>query len=444
MRRLLQAGLVLVILSSLLVPFVSTPPPLAAAPARRGPRGPLAQPANLPPYAPDEVLVAFQPGVRAETVAQAVGARVQSQIQGLGVHVLKVPQGAVEATLRSLERNPLVEFAEPNGMVYAFLTDPNDPYDNTGAPNCYMGSDFNWHCQWAWGVLQAYQAWDTWRGSPTVKVAVVDTGIDIAFASGLPNNTPHEDLGAACGNSYTVVSWVRGESGIDDNGHGTHIAGIVGACTDNAKGTAGANWYVHLIGEKVLAWYGGGTWSQVASGIRDAADRGARVINLSLGGSSGSRTLERAVNYAWNRGAVLACAAGNSGNTARSYPAYYTNCIAVAATDPGDNRASWSTYGSWVEVAAPGVDILSTVQDQFEWCYLCWGEGYFEGYDALSGTSMATSFVSALAALLWAEGECTTNTCVRNRIENNTDPVNGSFVTKGRINFLKALSATGP
>ncbi|MBI3976459.1 MAG: S8 family serine peptidase, partial [Armatimonadetes bacterium] len=145
--------------------------------------------------------------------------------------------------------------------------------------------------------------------------------------------------------------------------------------------------------------------------------------------------------YAWNKGAVLVCAAGNSGTTAATYPAFYTNCLAVAASDPNDARPSWSTYGSWVEVAAPGLGILSTMQDTFEWCSLCWLYGYFEGYDTLSGTSMATSVVSGLAALVWASGKCGTNACVRSRIENNTDPVPGGYVSKGRVNFFKALNA---
>lgn len=147
------------------------------------------------------------------------------------------------------------------------------------------------------------------------------------------------------------------------------------------------------------AW-GVTTGTPVASGIRWAADRGAKVINLSLGGGP-SRTVQRAVSYAWNAGAVLVCAAGNSGTSQRTYPAAYPNGIAVAATDQNGRKASFSSYGAdWVDGAAPGVNIVSTMQDNWSWCSLCWGEGYYEGYDALSGTSMATPFVAGLAALV--------------------------------------------
>ncbi|HEY8152312.1 MAG TPA: S8 family serine peptidase, partial [Vicinamibacteria bacterium] len=219
--------------------------------------------------------------------------------------------------------------------------------------------------------------------------------------------------------------------------------GTIGACSNNATGVAGANWAVQLMGVKVLDYSGSGSLSAVASGIRWSADNGAKVINLSLGTSSPFKTLERAVNYAWNKGSVLACAAGNDGTGARTYPAAYTNCISVAATDENDAKADFSNYGaSWVDVAAPGVNILSTMQDQWDWCFLCYGYGYLEGYDALSGTSMATPHVAGLAALVWARGECTTNTCVRAKIESTADPIpgTGTYWKYGRVNYLSAVN----
>src|SRR5262249_19318588 len=192
---------------------------------------------------------------------------------------------------------------------------------------------------------------------------------------------------------------------------------------------------------------GSGSLSAVASGIRWAADNGAKVINLSLGTSSPFRTLERAVNYAWNKGAVLACAAGNAGTSAKTYPAAYTNCISVAATDQNDLKADFSSYGAdWVDVAAPGVQILSTMQDQFDWCFLCYAYGYFTGYDALSGTSMATPHVAGLAALVWARGQCTTNACVRSKIESTADPTGGrgTYGRYGRVNYRAAVNGRPP
>jgi len=428
-RRSVHAVLAFLIVALILLPQA------AAGPRSRS----TARPPVLGPYVPDEVLVKFRPGINADTTARAVGGRVHERIEGLDVHLLKVAEGTVEATLRALRSNPLVEFAEPNGYVRAFLN-PDDPYDDPAS--CpYQSSDGSFTCQWFWAKVQAYAAWDVTTGNCT-NVAVVDTGIDVGylFDPFAPDYTPHPDLHEPACSPTLIKSYVSGESGNDDHGHGTHIAGTIAARTNNGVGIAGASWKTRLIGVKVLNWYGSGSWAQVANGIRYAADNGAKVINLSLGGSTGSRTLRNAVDYAWNKGAVLVCAAGNGGNTAASYPAFYTNCLAVAASDQNDNRPSWSTYGSWVEVAAPGESIFSTMQDTFEWCSLCWLYGYFEGYDTLSGTSMATSVVSGLAALIWASGLCSTNSCVRSRIQSTADPVAGGWVVYGRVNFLKAVT----
>jgi len=437
MRRVLHAGLII-----LIVTFFALPP-LSAAP--RNPRG--QGPPSRGPYVTDEVLVQFKADVRPDVAAAAVGARVHGRIEGLGVHVLKVPEGTVDATVRALSNNPLVEFAEPNFYAQAFVNDPNDPYDNPlSCP--YQSSDGSFTCQWYWSTVKAYDAWGVTTGLNTVRVAVVDTGIDVGGVSqfGVPDGK-HPDL-AVCNRTVDLKSYVSGETGNDDNGHGTHVAGVIGACTNvpppNDTGIAGANWNVRLMAVKVLDYSGSGSYSAVASGIRYAADNGAQVINLSLGGSSPSRTLKRAVDYAWSKNSVLVCAAGNSYNSAPSYPARYDHCLAVAATVKNDAKASFSTYGTWVEMAAPGVQILSLIQDTWEWCFLCYWYGYYEGYDSLSGTSMATSVVSGLAALIWSvPGLCSTNSCVRSRIENFADqiPGTGTYWTKGRVNYFNSVSA---
>ena len=377
-------------------------------------------------YVANEVLVAFRLGANPHAVAQGAGARIQMELEGLGVHILTVPEGAVERVVAALSRNPQVEFAEPNGYLQAFAV-PNDP--SLGA-------------QWAWGNVQAYDAWDVTTGSAGVRVAVVDTGIDVGdpdYPWG-PDATGHPDI-VSC-QTPIIKSFVSGESGNDDNSHGTHVAGTIGACTSNGIGVGGVNWAVQLMGVKVLDYAGSGTLTAVSQGIRWAADNGAKVINLSLGTSSRYKTLERAVNYAWNKGAVLACAAGNAATSARTYPAAYVNCIAVAATGPNDAKAAFSSYGaSWVDVAAPGVDIYSTMQDEYTWCFLCYWYGYVEGYDSLSGTSMAAPHVAGLAALIWAKGACTTNACVRSKIESTADPVpgTGTYWAYGRVNFYEAV-----
>lgn len=398
---------------------------LFLASSQTGSGAPFRVPGPRGAFVSDEVLVAFRGGANANAVARAAGGRVEAELDGLGVHVLKVPSGAVERVVGALSRNPQVEFAEPNGYLHAFAT-PNDPS---------LGS------QWGWVNVQAFDAWNVTKGSATVRVAVVDTGIDVGNPNyAFPDYTGHEDI-VSC-QTPIIRSFVSGETGNDDNSHGTHVAGTIGACTDNSVGVAGANWAVQLMGVKVLDWSGSGTLTAVAAGIRWAADNGAKVINLSLGTSSRYKTLERAVNYAWNKGAVLACAAGNAGTSARTYPAAYTNCIAVGATDQNDQKASFSSYGAaWVDVAAPGVSIFSTMQDQWDWCFLCYWYGYQEGYDALSGTSMATPHVAGLAALVWARGSCTTNACVRTKIESTADPIagTGTYWQYGRVNYYNAV-----
>ncbi len=219
----------------------------------------------------------------------------------------------------------------------------------------------------------------------------------------------------------------------DDNGHGTHVAGTVAALTNNDTGGVGANWAVALLAAKVLSASGSGTYAAVANGITWSADRGARCINISLGGYWPSNTLKNAVNYAWNKGAVLACAAGNDGMNWKLYPAAYDRCIAVAASDQNDTKAWFSNWGaSWVDVVAPGVGILSTVLK--------------DKYETWSGTSMATPYVAGLAGLVWARGlarnTCTTASCVRKRIEQNTDTVPGvgTYYKYGRVNYFKAVN----
>lgn len=374
-------------------------------------------------YVPDEVLVSLKPGVSASAVAHSVGARPEQQTL-LGVWVFKVPAGAVPHVVNALSRNPNVEYAEPNGIATITL-DPNDPYDNS---ECYNSSKHGCITQWAWAKVQAYQAWEITTGS-SVKIAVVDTGVD----------NSHPDLPSLVAQKDFVNN---DDSAEDDNGHGTHVAGTIGALTNNGIGVAGANWSVSLLAAKVLDSSGSGSYAAVVNGIVWAADNGAKAINLSLGGTVPSKTLQKAVDYAWNKGAVLACAAGNSGTQAKLYPAAYTNCIAVAATDESDAKASFSNYGAkWVDVAAPGVHILSTMPDTF--VYLNTQYGYYKDYDSLSGTSMATPHVTGLAGLVWAKGVCTSNTCVRSKIETTADPISGTgtYWKWGRINYYKAVSA---
>lgn len=364
------------------------------------------------PSVPGQFVVKFQAGLaQAERarIAKAAGAKMVDRIAALDTDVLEFAslkanpsaQG-VEQTLNALKRNPNVLYAEPN-FIYQINFTPNDP----GLSQ-----------QWAWTTIDAYSAWDVTQGSTSVVVAVVDTGVQRS----------HPDLDAKIVAGYDFVS---GDTAPDDgNGHGTHVAGTAAAETNNGTGGAGTCPNCKIMPVRVLDNNGSGTLTNVANGITWAADNGAHVINLSLGGSGGSTTLSNAVDYAWNKGVFLACAAGNDNTSSPSYPGYYSNCFAVASTNSSDARSSFSNYGSWVEAAAPGESIYSTWLNS--------------GYNTISGTSMATPHVAGLAGLLASQG--LTNAEIRDRICTSADDISGTgtYWTCGRINANQAVNGSSP
>ncbi len=340
-----------------------------------------------------------------------VGVTQIESIERVGIDILKVEKGSVEKKIDELSRDPRVVFAEPD-YIASVLELSNDP----GIVN---------NLQWGMYKVKAAgsgnSAWNYSKGDG-VKVAILDTGID----------QDHEDLSGKIQNNKNCTD----SPTVDDlYGHGTHVAGIVAASTNNSLGVAGLGYNAALINVKVLDDSGSGYYSWITNCITWAADNGARVINMSLGGPSKSKTLENAINYAWNKGVVIVAAAGNSGNSSPTYPAYYTRVIAVAATDSNDNKASWSSYGRWVDVAAPGVSIYSTFPNHR------YTINKSLGYDYASGTSMATPHVAGLAALVWATPYGTSNSSVRKQIEATADKISGTgkYWAYGRINALAAV-----
>jgi thermitase len=353
-----------------------------------------------------QILVRFEPGTtlpQTATIHRQAGGRVKDTIPAIGVQVVTLPARTAAARLRNYATHPLVRYVEPDYIAEVVGT-PNDP----GFGN-----------QWGLHKVEAATAWDTTTGSAGVSIAILDTGVD----------QNHPDL------KDKIVKNVNftGSSTVNDvHGHGTHVAGIAAASTNNGIGVAGLGYASTIMNVKVLGDDGSGSYSWVTNGIIWAADNGARVINMSLGGSSSSRALEDAINYAWSKGAVVVAAAGNSGSSSPFYPAYYTNCMAVAATDSYDRKPSWSNYGSWVDVAAPGVDIYSTLR----------GNNY--GYK--SGTSMASPFVAGLAALVFTtvsddNGNGRLNDEVRATIESTCDDIRVSGIGAGRINAARAVQS---
>ena len=293
---------------------------------------------DKPGYVKGELLVKFKENVSAEEISDThrkLGGKVKSTISGLNVQVIEVNKGVGEM-MSAYAKSGRVEYAEPDYIAYPLT---NDVYfnrqwgmNNTGQQTCNMAGDI---CTTGTpdADIDAPEAWNITTGNSAIKIAILDSGID----------QNHPDLM----NKVVANANFSDSNTVDDlYGHGTHVAGIAAATTGNDTGVAGVGYQAVLMNGKVLNDTGYGAYSWIANGITWAADGGAKVINLSVGNGQRSSTLEAAVNYAWNKGAVVVAAAGNSANPSKTYPAYYTNCIAVAATNNNDVMASFSSYGS--------------------------------------------------------------------------------------------------
>lgn len=317
------------------------------------------------PVETKQMLIGFNTvGAAEQAVLRSYGVQVVKQYSLIPAVFAKVPAQA----LPGLQRNPLVRYIEEDYEVNALQT-----------------------IDWGVKKIKAPAVWDKTTGAG-VKVAILDTGIG-----------PHPDLSVKGG-----ASFVGGDYS-DGNGHGTHVAGTV-AALNNTIGVLGAAYSADLYAVKVLNNGGSGSISGIVSGIEWSVNNGMHIINMSLGSSSYSKTLEDACNAAYAKNVLLVAAAGNSGNSAGtgdnvSYPARYASVIAVAATDSSDRRAGFSSTGPDVELAAPGVGIYST---------------YKNSYSTLSGTSMASPHVAGTAALVKAANPVLTNTQIRQILQSTT------------------------
>ena len=359
-------------------------------------------------HRPGVILVKFRPDVPTTDAADSLGARdlaVLGEVADLQVHRVAVPEGQEKDVVELLTQDPRVEYAEVDYAVHATII-PNDT---------------RYYLQWGPAKIQAPEAWDVTVGSSAVIIAVVDTGVDLN----------HPDL-----NAKIVAGWdYVNNDGVpqDDHGHGTHVAGIAAAETNNLQGIAGISWTARIMPVKVLDEHGDGYYSDVADGVRYACNNGARIINLSLGGSSPSSTLEDALEAAYEDGCLMVAAAGNGWGNGVDYPGRYPETMAVAATNQSDVRAGFSDYGPEVDVAAPGVDIFSTL----------WNNTY--GWK--DGTSMAAPHVAGQAALIWSLCPGLTNAEVQDLIESTADDRGPAgwdqYYGFGRINVLNSVEAAG-
>jgi subtilisin family serine protease len=361
---------------------------------------------------------------------------------------LTIPKDTdVTSAVAELKNSAEIEAVEPN-YVYQITTVPNDNYMNTSGS---WGQSY----QDLWGLykISAPTAWDIETGSNQVVVAVVDTGLDMTHPDIANNIWINKDEIAGNhidddSNSYAddVNGWnfVGCSADVKDgHGHGTHVSGIIAAAGNNGIGISGVTWNIKIMPLKALNDDGYGVTGDLARAIRYAADKGARVINMSWGGRSTSQLVIDALDYAYGKGCVLVVAAGNSNMDALDFfPANYVKAITVAATGPDDTKASFSNYGDLVDVAAPGVDILSlraSGTDMYKDNNHTVGSYYYRA----SGTSMATPYVSGLAALILSMNSGLSNDEVTMILTSSTDdlgtPGKDSVFGYGRINAYKAI-----
>lgn len=352
--------------------------------------------------------------------------------------LVKVPAGQVKEKIKEYRKKKEVEYAEPNYLAYAQFT-PNDPYYS-----------YQWHFQnSSYGGIQVEKAWEIASGSGVI-VAVVDTGVAYEdYQQGLKRYCKAPDFNQTC----FVEGWdfVNNDSHPnDDNNHGTHVAGTIAQSTNNNLGVAGIAWKSCLMPLKALDKTGTGTYANIASAIRWAADHQAKVINLSLGGTADSQTLKDAVVYAYQKGVTIVAACGNENKANCLYPAAYDDyVIAVGATQYDETKAPYSNYGPSLDLVAPGGN-LSVDQNNDGY-----GDGILQqtfessnkvcnfGYYFFQGTSMATPHVAGVAALLISAGKANTPEEVRNILQQTAEdkgaPGRDDIYGWGLVNAAAAL-----
>jgi|GEM_PF-577078 len=344
----------------------------------------------------------------------------------------------IEDIAAAYQNDPDVEYAELNYIVSVCNT-PGDSLYSTQWPLNNTGQTYP-----AWGVrfyetlhgtaesdINAPEAWDISSGSSDIVVAVIDSGVDYN----------HRDLQ---GNMWTDANGCYGydfcnndNDPIDDLGHGTHCAGIIAARGNNSTDMTGVSWNAKIMAVKFLGWDGYGEESAAVEAINYAVNNGADILSNSWGAWEPSQAVEDAIDYAYSNGVIVVAAAGNLGfgAPAPNYPAYYDHVIAVAATDSNDNKASFSNYGEWVEVAAPGADILS-LRGYDTWM----GNVYNSTTTVASGTSMACPHVAGICALMLSVNGSLSPDDVNVIIGSTGDPIaDGTCHSDQRVNAYKAM-----
>ncbi|WP_216831057.1 S8 family peptidase [Alkalihalobacterium elongatum] len=372
-----------------------------------------------------QLIVCFKPGTRRSSclsIHKEIKAELVNEIKEIGIHVVTVPENQLSSCLSKYNSSQVVQFVEEDHLIQVEpITSTTEFSSLEEGGSSISTNDPLLEKQWGLANVNAQGAWDLARISPiSAKIAILDTGV----------NRNHQDLR---GKIIHYANFSSSPTVDDVHGHGTHVAGIAAARTNNKNGIAGMSYNsAGIMNIKVMGDTGGGTLSNVAQGIIYATNQGAHVINLSLGGTVSNETLRSAVDYAYNNGVLLVGAAGNNSSNIEHYPAAYNQVLAVAATNQSNELAPFSNYGSWVEVAAPGQDILSTFPGD--------SGDLMTGYRVASGTSQAAPFISGLAGLIKATNPMLTNKQIRSIIQRAaTQSVSGETIQFGRIDARRAI-----
>ncbi len=356
-------------------------------------------------YEKDQLIVSFVAGTTAEeqkSIVSQFGLTVIEAADESGFALVGTAKGSsLKDAASKLSSHEKVEYVEPNAILEKTFT-PKDP---------------RYGEQWYLPKINAPKAWDSNKGSPAIVVAVIDEG----------TQKDHPDLKHSV---YKPYNMVNGSTNYTAGDHGTHVSGII-AANFNSIGTSGVAPRTKVMPINVFSGLGADVYT-VAKAIRYAADKGAHIINMSLGGTSSPAAVNDAVQYAAKKGVTIVAAAGNDNTSRTMYPAAYKNVIAVSATMANDGKASFSNYGNYVDVSAPGVNILSTTARS--------------RYAAYNGTSMATPIISGTAALILAKNPFLTGAEVEYVLKNSAVDLGSKgkdiYFGNGRVNTARALEKT--
>lgn len=395
---------------------------------------------------PTELLVKFKSNTKPTFTFQSHGKVEVLQIERIKMDSKK----SIATALKRIQEDEAVEWVQPNYWRHTMVTEvvPDDPYYRPDRNQ-------RQYQQWYLPKINANYAWSQHKGDDQFIVAVVDTGIDLN----------HPDLKERLIAGISIVNqddYIPPADGMDDNGHGSHVAGLIGATSDNNIGIVGCSWQGKLMPVKVLNNAGEGTDADIAQGIIWAADHGAHVINLSLGGSSDDdqvpQVMQDAIDYAYAKGSLIVAASGNSGDRTKHYPAALPHVFSVAATNPWDERASYSTYGPEVDIAAPGGAGGSAFNKSTGMISTYWTSNSSvsdtmpgsEGgeYAVTAGTSMAAAVVSGAALVLLSNQPTLSAADVENLFKSTALDIGASGADEetgsGRIDLLAALGNPAP